>query len=298
MLPEGDAELLASGQHPAVGRHLLSTDRFLSGLSAVPGKQSVKKEESMRNMLAALLVLAASPAIAQDKEKLSSTDFTVRSILAFKVPDAALQKLLPAGFEVNSPTAGPAKGSNVGIALIDYQMAQDPEGKPLPARPVIAVNMPAKISASGEAVSVVLAGFVAQAAVPGPYFVFGPAKIKVDRRSDTDAEGKSIIDEVWEVNADDGSALQIGLQFTRGALARGKAEAKIHSAAKPEFYRIYRFEQAADLVKSTATGVDRVSKLSFKAAGPKLTSVFDGSEQLISITSIPFYSRSIYVPVM
>src|SRR6266566_1551735 len=258
-LPEGDAELLASGQHPAIGTHLLSTDRFLSGLSAVPGKQSVKKEESMRNMLAALLVLAASPAIAQDKEKLSSTDFTVRSILAFKVPDAALQKLLPAGF---------------------------------------AVNMPAKISASGEAVSVVLAGFVAQAAVPGPYFVFGPAKIKVDRRSDTDAEGKSIIDEVWEVNADDGSALQIGLQFTRGALARGKAEAKIHSAAKPEFYRIYRFEQAADLVKSTATGVDRVSKLSFKAAGPKLTSVFDGSEQLISITSIPFYSRSIYVPAM
>jgi len=196
------------------------------------------------------------------------------------------------------PAAGPAKGSNAGIALIDYQMAQDPEGKPLPARPVIAVNMPAKISASGEAVSVVLAGFVAQAAVPGPYFVFGPAKIKVDRRSDTDAEGKSIIDEVWEVNAGDGSALQIGLQFTRGALARGKAEAKIHSAAKPEFYRIYRFEQAADLVKSTATGVDRVSKLSFKAAGPKLTSVFDGSEQLISITSIPFYSRSIYVPVM
>ena len=62
---------------------------FLSGLSAVPGKQSVKKEESMRNMLAALLVLAASPAIAQDKEKLSSTDFTVRTIFAFKVPDAA-----------------------------------------------------------------------------------------------------------------------------------------------------------------------------------------------------------------
>ena len=252
----------------------------------------------MRNMLAALLVLAASPAIAQDKEKLSSTDFTVRTIFAFKVPDAALQKLLPAGFEVNSPTAGPAKGSNVSIALIDYQMAQDPEGKPLPARPVIAVNMPAKISTSSESVGVVLTGFVAQAAVPGPYFVFGPAKIKVDRRSDTDAEGKSIIDEVWEVNADDGGAVQIGLQFTRGALARGKAEAKIHSAAKPEFYRIYRFDQAADLVKSTATGVDRVSKLSFKAAGPKLTSVFDGSEQLISITSIPFYSRSIYVPVM
>ena len=80
--------------------------------------------------------------------------------------------------------------------------------------------------------------------------------------------------------------------------ARSKVEAKVHSAAKPAFYRIYRFEQAADVARSTAAGIDRVSKFSFKASGPKLAPIFDGTEQLISVTSIPSYSRSIYLPAM
>ena len=75
-------------------------------------------------------------------------------------------------------------------------------------------------------------------------------------------------------------------------------EAKLHSAAKPDFYRIYKFEQAADVVRSTATGIDGVSKFFFKASGPKLAPLFDGSQQLISVTSIPFYSRTIYLPAM
>jgi hypothetical protein len=43
-------------------------------------------------------------------------------VLAFKVPDAVVQKLLPAGFESNSPTAGPTKGFNLGMTFIDYLM--------------------------------------------------------------------------------------------------------------------------------------------------------------------------------
>ena len=86
--------------------------------------------------------------------------------------------------------------------------------------------------------------------------------------------------------------------FRSGVPARGKVEAKIHSAAKPAFYRIYRLEQAADVVRSTAASIDRVSKFSFKATGPTLGPIFDGTEQLISITSIPSYSRSIYLPAM
>ena len=86
----------------------------------------------MRIMLTALLVLAVCPAIAQNKEK-ASTDISPRTALAFKVSDAAVQKLLPAGFQVNSPTAGPAKGANLNVVLIDYLMMQDMDGKPLPA---------------------------------------------------------------------------------------------------------------------------------------------------------------------
>jgi hypothetical protein len=49
-------------------------------------------------------------------------------------------------------------------------------------------------------------------------------------------------------------------------------------------------------ILSIATGTDRVLKYAFKATGAKLSSLFDGSEQLISITSVPFFSRQIFLP--
>jgi len=45
--------------------------------------------------------------------------------------DAAVQKMLPAGFTIDAPAAGPNKGVNFTIVLIDYLTVQDPDGKPL-----------------------------------------------------------------------------------------------------------------------------------------------------------------------
>jgi len=258
----------------------------------------------MRNVLVALLLLAASPALAQEKdsakdqgkEKLSAIDLSVRVALTFKVPDAVVQKMLPTGFEVNAPAAGPTKGANLGMTFIDYLMVQDPDGKPVPPVTTMAMNVPSKRTATGESVGVVVGGFITQSAAPGPYFVFGAAKTTVNRQSHTDAEGKSIIDESWQVKADDGSAIELAVQFARGVPDRRKLDPKNYSAAKPEFYRIYRIDQAADVARSIPGGIDRVAKFSFTATGPKLASLFNGSEQLISVTSVPFYSRSIYVP--
>jgi len=250
----------------------------------------------MRNLLFAILTLAAAPAIAEDNVRLFSTDINVRTGLTFKVADTVVQKMLPAGWELNSPTAGPNKGFNLGITLIDYVMVQDPEGKPLPLRNIVVLNIPAKKAGTSETATMVFGGFIAQAGVPGPYSVYGPAKITVHRGAQTGPDGKSMINETWQAKADDGSLLDVRIEFERGAPARSKVEAKIHSAAKPDFYRIYRFEQAADVARSTASGIDRVSKFSFKATGPAFGQIFDGTEQLISITSIPSYLRSIYLP--
>jgi hypothetical protein len=252
----------------------------------------------MRSLLLAVLTLAAAPAMAEDNLKLSATDISVRTGLTFKVADAVAQKLLPAGWELNSPTAGPTKGFNLGITLIDNVLVQDPEGKPLPPRSTIVLNIPAKRTGTGEAATMVFGGFIAQAGSPGPYGVYAPANITVGRRSHTGSDGKSMITETWQAKADDGGLLDIQIEFERGTPARGKVEAKIHSAAKPDFYRVYRFEQAADVARSSAAGIDHVSKFSFKATGPTLAPIFDGTEQLISITSIPSYSRSIYLPAM
>jgi hypothetical protein len=81
----------------------------------------------VRILLTALLAFAACPAIAQIKEKASTTDVGPRIVLGFKVSDAAVQRLLPAGFQVNSPTTGPAKGVNINVALIDCLMMLDME---------------------------------------------------------------------------------------------------------------------------------------------------------------------------
>jgi hypothetical protein len=71
-----------------------------------------------------------------------------------------------------------------------------------------------------------------------------------------------------------------------------KTETKVYSAATG-FYRIYRVEQIEDVVRST--GIDRVGKFSFKAEGPKLAPLFDGSQQLVSVISIPRRSTT-YLP--
>jgi hypothetical protein len=144
----------------------------------------------MRKLLFAFLALAVSPALAEDNLKLSANDISVRTVLSFKVADAVVQKMLPAGWELESPTAGPARGFNLGVVLIDYLMVQDPEGKPLPPRSTIVLNAPAKKTATGEAAGMVFGGFIVPAGVPGPYSVFGPASITIDRSVHTDPDGK------------------------------------------------------------------------------------------------------------
>jgi len=232
---------------------------------------------------------------AQDNLRLSANDISARTNLAFKIADGVAQKKLPTGWELNSPAAGPTKGFNLSVTLIDYLMADGPDGKPIPSNTTFVLSVPAKRTATGEAATMVFGGFTPSAAVPGAYGVFGPAELTVDRRSLARPDGTSLITEAWAAKAADGSALDIAVEFTRGAPARVKAEAKIYSAKTPDFFCVYRFEQAADVARSTAMGIDRVAKFSFKATGPTLAALFDGSERLIAITSVPSYVRSVYL---
>jgi hypothetical protein len=57
-----------------------------------------------------------------------------------------------------------------------------------------------------------------------------------------------------------------------------------------------RFEQGADVVRGAGTGPERLQKFTFKATGEKLSPLFDGTEQLINMTSVPWYQREIYLP--
>jgi len=70
---------------------------------------------------------------------------------------------------------------------------------------------------------------------------------------------------------------------------------RYYSAAKPEFYRIYRYTQAADVLRGEGTAPDRIKSYAFKAFGPKLGPLFEGAE-VVSITAVPYYSRQVFLP--
>src|SRR3982751_5425137 len=100
------------------------------------------------------LLCAALPAHAQ--EKLYGTNVDTRIGLAYKLSDAAVRKLLPAGWEVNSPASGPTRGANLSITFVDSISAQDAEGKPVKPNVGVAFSVPVKKTATGETGSMVV----------------------------------------------------------------------------------------------------------------------------------------------
>jgi hypothetical protein len=86
------------------------------------------------------------------------------------------------------------------------------------------------------------------------------------------------------------------MHYVRGVAAAEKIDVRVYSGAKPEFYRIYRYTQAADVVRGPGAASERVKSFAFKATGPKLAPLFDGSEQLVSVVAVPYYSRQVHLP--
>ena len=132
---------------------------------------------------------------------------------------------------------------------------------------------------------------------PGPYGNFSAAKGIMSRTLRINDEGRSRAEESWDFEGETGDSIRLEIQFVRGIAVRRNAEVRVHSAIKPEFYRIYRIEEAVDVVRSGTERSDRVQRCFFKASGPRLSPLFDGSEQLISIASLPWVSRRVFVPI-
>jgi hypothetical protein len=49
-------------------------------------------------------------------------------------------------------------------------------------------------------------------------------------------------------------------------------------------------------VINASTGRNRILQMAIKAKGPLFGSILDGSERLVSVTSIPYYARQVYLP--
>jgi len=228
-------------------------------------------------------MLLAGTALAQDKPYGTNADNRV--VVGFKVSPEIVGKLLPAGWESNPP----ANGVNLGITMVEGLSAEDAEGKPTKPYSGVAITLPAKKTGGGTG-NMVAAGIFTANYAPGAYGVFLPGKVTIDRRSQMDAEGRTKVEETWNLASDDGHSLHITVAYTRGDVKKNKVQTNVYSAAKPEYYRIYRFEQGTEVVKD--------AKFSIKATGPKLAWIFDGKQQVVAVTAVPWYSRAVSLPAL
>ena len=92
-----------------------------------------------------------------------------------------------------------------------------------------------------------------------------------------------------------GVVIELRIQYQQAPLSRAKSEQKNYSGAEPSFFRIYRVDQAADIVKSIPAGIDRVQNYQLRVAVPELKKLFDGTEQLVAVSVIPLYVRQIFL---
>jgi hypothetical protein len=248
----------------------------------------------MRALILAAALFVAAPAVAQ--EKFVSSNVDVRTLIDFKVSEAALQKMLPDGWAIDL-FSGASAGANLRVTLVDPQMVQNAEAKSVAPVRVISLGVPVKKKDADVRGNMVITGYVASAAAaPGPYGVYGPARARVERGMRSDEAGTANVEESWMFTGEDGGAVQIQLQYVRGIPDKQKVDGNVYSAAKPGFFRIYRFEMAADVVRGATGAAERLSKFSLKATGGKIGTLLDGSEQLISVTSVPWYARQIFLP--
>jgi hypothetical protein len=128
----------------------------------------------------------------------------------------------------------------------------------------------------------------------GPYGNSVAASAILSRRTAPDAASQTVVEERWQFRTPDGQALDAHIEYVRGTPTVVQAEDRVHSAARPHFYRIYRTEQARESLRTADPG--RIRRFAFSASGPLLSQVFDGSERLIGIDALHWYARQVYLP--
>jgi hypothetical protein len=221
--------------------------------------------------------------------------------LDFRVPDAALQNALPAGWEPVIASAGPAKDANLRLIFVDRVGITGPDGKPLGhgTNRMAILAIPVKQTATGISGQMIIGGLTEDPAdAPGPFGVYLPATVHRMERSYKAGAGSEVAgEETWDFQAAGGEHLAVHVTYERGAPVRLGSETKFFSGADANVYQIVKIEQGLDIMRNATINVgDRVREFRYTVSGGKFAALFDGTERVLSWDSIPWHDRAIYRP--
>jgi hypothetical protein len=220
--------------------------------------------------------------------------------LDFHVNDAALQKMLPAGWEPAIAAMGPAKDANLRLIFIDRVDVMGQDGKPLGKgqTQLVYIAIPVKQTNGQGAGQMIVAGLTKDAAdAPGAFGVYRQASsAKMTRAVDTSGAAP-LVTEDWDFAGPGGEHMQVHVKYERAAAAKGGGEVKFYNPADPSKYQIFKTEQGIDITRNATTHPpDHVMEFSYKAGGGRIAALFDGSEKVLSWDSFPWYMRTVSNP--
>src|SRR6202158_6255613 len=120
--------------------------------------------------VAVALVVCAGPFGQARAETFVEQTAEFRMQLDFMVPDAGLRKFLPAGWEPNVATQGPAKDCNLRLIFIDRIDITGADGAPTGSSRLVYLAAPVKQIGGSNAGQLIIAGLTTDSKdAPGPF---------------------------------------------------------------------------------------------------------------------------------
>ena len=247
-------------------------------------------------LTAAALGLAVLLAGAASAETPVGSSIENRLMLAFKVNDEAVQSMMPDGWKALTLPQGPLAGTNLILSFIERDLVLDPGGKPAQphqdrAMAVVAYGVRPDV----EGVRVFVTRVFERAPLANTYGNSVEAEFMHEKSVKVLGGAAPNHAERWVVQSDEGT-LEVTLSYDRGTPGWSESEARPYSAANPEFFRIYRYEQLADLAMSNGLGKPLSGEVALSSDIGELADALDGSQELQAILVIPVYVRTISLP--
>jgi hypothetical protein len=175
-----------------------------------------------------------------------------RLVLAFRVDPAELQKVIPGPWEIAGAAAGPVKDANFNVIFYERMLQQDGAGASMgpPYHFVVLASAvkPKEASAAASVVSRIYASDPKR--VPGPYKNSLLSTVEHHSVIDSGSADPATVEETWEVRAPPSHKISLNVKYEKSTPARQKSEGKVYSSVDTMFYRIYRWDLLAEIVRS------------------------------------------------
>ena len=243
---------------------------------------------------AVALVLTVVMAGISSAETPVGSNIESRVVLALKVDDAAVTAQLPEGWKALTLPQGPFAGANLIVLLSDRHLGLDPDGAPIdPYSSRYAALVAYGVSPDTKGPRMFVFRTYETPPLAGIYGNAVAATITRGSSLAGEGNGPRKRSEAWQVEAANGDRISLQLDDRQSRPSWSSGEAMPFSAASPDFHRIYRYDQLADLAMSDGLGRQLDGEVRFDASVPAL---LDGSEELKAVTVIPVYIRKVSLP--